>query len=1204
MTEILQWNCNGFRSQYEELQLLVNKHMPKIITLQETRTNPSTNTTLKEYETIFSHRPSGQGGVAIAIKTGIKYKTVQLISTLEAIAVEVNIPRKMTVCSIYLSPNQQISKQEIENILDRLPKPFILSGDFNAHHNHWGSKKDDSRGKIIESIINDRNLIILNDGSPTFIHSGNLNGNSTAPSCIDLTLCSAEIADKLNWMVVDDQHGSDHFPITIGTDQHNKRNRIARWNIEKADWYKYEEEIEKLILPTTDYTIEELTEAIKLAATRSIPKTSTKTHPKAVPWWNPTVADAIKQRKKALKKKQKSNPNDPLYRTIHEEFTRARNNCRKIIKEEKLKSWEQFASSINENTPTKEIWNRIRSISKKKLSSTRTWAIATENEIISNPKDIANHLAEHFQKASSNEAYSPKFLNKKRQEESLPIKFENNRNSKLCKPYSMNELMQQLDKLTGTSPGPDDIHNAMLQRLPFYIKKKLLEAYNELWKNRTFPEAWRKSILIPIPKPGKCPNTADNLRPICLSSCVLKLFERMVNKRLMNHLETNGIFEKSQYGFRKGRQTTDVITEIDNFGRDAIRNKKQAEIIFLDLSKAYDRTWRRLILKRLKKAGISGHMAKFCNLFLERRYFQVRYEDQLSDTTIQENGVPQGSVLAVTFFLLAVDSIKDFLPKDTFIKMYADDITIAVISKSAKWTRIKTQKILDSIQKWSDETGFQISAQKSAIMHVGKRRKLQNQPPPTLNLEKITLVNNQKLLGVWIDNKFSYNYHIKITRDEVRRRLGIMNCLSKSSFGADRKWLLHILKMIILPKLLYGSPVITCADGNNARKLDPLYHQGIRFATGAFHSSPIESILSESGLPPLQLIMTQKIINYSTRQLARGILLPDTHIINKTKQLMDEHSIPHIAIEDENPNSSLSWEEQTHNVNAGIPDKLPPTAKRIQFLELCNTEYQHHYHIYTDGSKTQQGVGCSVHSNDINIALCLPPHLSIFSAEAFAIIKALEYCKRGLNVIFSDSKSVLDAVANNHCHHPWIIQIRRMLHEKQGNSALCWVPAHVNIAGNEKADLLAKDGASQKNPIEIKTPFEDFKRIANSLITATWCNTWNCSTSKLRRIKNIPFEWNSSYANDRHLNRVITRLRIGHTRLTHSHFAKKEDPAMCPSCGTRITVEHILIECRLYNKERQKNQLGTSLQEILSDDNNTLQKTINFLKDTKLHTLI
>lgn len=130
MTEILQWNCNGIRSQYEDLQLLIKKYEPKIITLQETRTRSPQNFHLNGYETLSSHRPSGQGGTAIAVKTGIKLKNVQMNSNLEAVAVEVNIPRKMTICSIYLSPNQQINTNELENLINSLPKPFILSGDF------------------------------------------------------------------------------------------------------------------------------------------------------------------------------------------------------------------------------------------------------------------------------------------------------------------------------------------------------------------------------------------------------------------------------------------------------------------------------------------------------------------------------------------------------------------------------------------------------------------------------------------------------------------------------------------------------------------------------------------------------------------------------------------------------------------------------------------------------------------------------------------------------------------------------------------------------------------------------------------------------------------------------------------------------------------------------------------------------------------
>lgn len=1204
MTEILQWNCNGFRRQYDELQLLINKHMPTIITLQETRTNPSCSLNLKGYETIFFHRPSGQGGVGIAIKTGIQFKNVPIASNLEAIAVEVNIPRKMTVCSIYLSPNQHINREEIEKIIDSLPQPFILSGDFNAHHNQWGSHKDDYRGKIIDSITQERELIVLNDGRPTFIHSGNSSRMQNSSTCIDLSFCSAELANKLNWSVSDDQHGSDHFPILIGTTPPPKTHRPARWKIHEANWDTFEEKLEDSIQPNHVYTIEELTESIKTAALVAIPKTSTEVSHRAVPWWNQNVAEAIKLRRKTLKEKQKCKHDNPTYPTILAEFQKARNNARKIIEEAKQKSWEQYASSINKDTPTNEIWKRIRALSKKDSASNRTWAIDTENGVITNPTDIANHLAEHFHKESSNEAYSYQFQQKKKKEEKTPIKFKKHCNPKMNKEFSVSELLFQLDRLTGTSPGPDEIHNLMIKHLPYYIKIKLLEAYNNVWKNGSFPEIWRESILVPIPKPGKCPNTPDNLRPICLSSCILKLFERMVNRRLMNYLEETQTLGKDQFGFRKGHQTKDVITYIHNFGRKAIHEKKQAEIIFLDLQKAYDRTWRRLILKRLAKAGVTGYMANFCSIFLERRSFQVRYNDQLSAPKVQENGVPQGSVLAVTFFLLAVDSIKSFIPKNTFIKIYADDITIAVATKSAKWTRTKIQKILNGIQKWSTETGFKVSASKSAIMHIGKRNKLKKQTTPTLGSEEINLTNHQKLLGVWIDQKLNYNFHIKHTKDEVKQRLNIMKCLSKTKFGADRKCLLHILNMIILPKLTYGAPFYICPDRPILAKLSPIYHQGIRYATGAFHSSPIDSILSESGLLPLDLIIAKIVINYSSRQVARGILNSQLHLNSKVQKIQDELQIPTMSIMEEDPTEKLKWEEEIYRINTEIPERLPPAGKVAHFKELCLTDYHHHQHIYTDGSKMEEGVGCGIHSNDSNTSICLPPHLSIFSAEAYAILNALENGTSNLTVIFSDSKSVLEAIVNNNSNHPWIRTIKNILREKRGSAELCWVPAHVNILGNENADKLAKQGATLKNPIDVKTPFEDFERTVNDKIHQIWQIRWNTNISKLRQIKNTTSEWNTSYIKDRYFSRIITRLRIGHTKLTHGHYAKKEDPATCIACGVPITVYHVLIECRQYDFERKNNDLGTSLQEILGNDHSALEKTIKFLKDSKIHTLI
>lgn len=120
--EILQWNCNGFKSQKPEIELLINEHKPALICLQETRTNSANEYSIPGYNILTHHRPSRQGGVAIAVKQGIKYSTIQLNTRLEAIAIKINMPRKMTLCNLYPSPNQSLNKKDIEHITNALPK--------------------------------------------------------------------------------------------------------------------------------------------------------------------------------------------------------------------------------------------------------------------------------------------------------------------------------------------------------------------------------------------------------------------------------------------------------------------------------------------------------------------------------------------------------------------------------------------------------------------------------------------------------------------------------------------------------------------------------------------------------------------------------------------------------------------------------------------------------------------------------------------------------------------------------------------------------------------------------------------------------------------------------------------------------------------------------------------------------------------------
>ncbi len=105
---------------------------------------------------------------------------------------------------------QQLSTNDLDNLIKQLPTPFILLGDFNAHNILWGSNHISDRGKNVEDFIIRHDLCLYNTKSPTYLHPGT--GTYT---CIDLTICSPSLLLDYNWKVTEDLHSSDHFPISL-----------------------------------------------------------------------------------------------------------------------------------------------------------------------------------------------------------------------------------------------------------------------------------------------------------------------------------------------------------------------------------------------------------------------------------------------------------------------------------------------------------------------------------------------------------------------------------------------------------------------------------------------------------------------------------------------------------------------------------------------------------------------------------------------------------------------------------------------------------------------------------------------------------------------------------------------------------------------------------------------------------------------------
>ena len=229
---------------------------------------------------------------------------------------------------------------------------------------------------------------------------------------------------------------------------------------------------------------------------------------------------------------------------------RARAIIQYLKLETRNKSWKEYVSTINITTPMSKIWARIGKMSGKyKLHTTP--CLTRGNNLMTDPLQVANMLATHFESVSSGTNYSPNFLQVKARAESHQLDFSTDNALPCNSPITIKEVVGTLKQCRRTAAGKDGISYQMLLHMHDSAYIFLLNLFNLIWLQHGYPTSWRRATVLEFPKPNK-PNTeATSYRPIALTSCISKLLEKIVNMRLVNYLETNSLLPPLQYGFRK-----------------------------------------------------------------------------------------------------------------------------------------------------------------------------------------------------------------------------------------------------------------------------------------------------------------------------------------------------------------------------------------------------------------------------------------------------------------------------------------------------------------------------------------------------------------------------------------------------------------------------------------------------------------------------
>jgi len=549
---VLQWNCRSVLSKSDVTPSLFEKY--DVLALSETWLTVDTRFNLHNF-VVFRRDSDSRfgGGLALAVRPSLSYSyidnSITFAGRLITQAISIHFTNyDLTIISIYRYPGGSLSLEEYDALFSycRSFPNAILLGDFNAHHTEWGCERTDGEGVLLFS-SSEASFTCINDGSPTF-----LTRPGQRPSAIDLAFISSSIIGLCKWAILEDTYLSDlHFPTSILFNRSPIRRKFFSHRV------KHSKSLDERFAENLNSLLDSLREILRdfnlstdqryfhfadhlLRQWPPCPEKSRssegcssqrrgggKRFSPPAPWWNEECQQAVASRR-ALLSTFKKYPTFSNYLI----FKKQEAITWRILRAEKRKGWKEFCNRLNPNTllTISYLWRFIKRFRTRKfevptspLSSSLVPSFPVQNTIDSLcPPSVFNRVFSSIDNFPTN--YSCKIFDD---------------------PFTIQELTSAIRNLKiHTSPGFDKIGDRMLSLLPEEYLSILLDIYNSIFDSGSFPDTWRHSLVFLIPK-----SSLDKLRPISLTSCLLKVFERIILYRLEWWVESSLILSPFNLDF-------------------------------------------------------------------------------------------------------------------------------------------------------------------------------------------------------------------------------------------------------------------------------------------------------------------------------------------------------------------------------------------------------------------------------------------------------------------------------------------------------------------------------------------------------------------------------------------------------------------------------------------------------------------------------
>ena len=848
---LVHWNIRSLiqNEKLDHLKIFISQADPDIMVLTESwlkQKHSDSEVSLNDYNLFRIDRiASGGGGVAIYVKaclSVIVLKAITIEKCFEFIALKVNLGpnNSLIIIGVYRPPS---AKPEAIDKLGDLISPYfnnemLILGDMNQD---WKTNASDK----LKEVCSNLNLtqLITEPTRPNF-------NNIAKSSLLDLILSNK--SDKISASGVFELGITDHCPIACIRNTKLKKSQprvIVKRNFKHFNEQAFMVDLQNSDILSTvrildpDLALGQFTKTFNLLVNKHAPLKSQRIKNRSSPWYTPELSLLLREKNKAWSLARKSGD-----LSHWDAFRQIRNKYKASVSKAKSMYYVNNFSTCYSN-PAK-FWKLVKSTTKNNNISIMPTHLNHGQNVISSEPEICALFNNHFITAghlfdnmnSANVTNSPETAGSTLDGSHGAPRF-------TLRPLTPEEVSEALFTIdTKKATGEDGLDPYFLLLAAPLISKPITHIFNQSILLSTIPKVWKVAHVVPLHKGGD-KNDLNNYRPISKLSCLAKTLESLLSDQLKEFLSLHSLLSPNQSGFRANHSTVSAASLVLNDIVSAVDRHMQCAALFVDLSKAFDTVDHSLLLCRLNNIGCDSTSLKWFQNYLSDRWQCVKAEKARSAFLPISKGVPQGSILGPILFTIYINEIVKEV-KDCSVHLYADDTVLYCSADTMTLAVNNLQIAFNVLQRELFDLKLVLNAEKTKYMLFTRAKSidLNNFKISTCTGTQIERVQHYKYLGIHIDDKLTFKFHIENLARSLRAKL-CMLYRNKACF--PRFCRKRITEAVLLSVLDYGDVIYKNAAATTLKPLDAIYHSALRFITGDPYDTHHCTLYLKVGWPAL-----------------------------------------------------------------------------------------------------------------------------------------------------------------------------------------------------------------------------------------------------------------------------------------------------------------------------------------------------------------